>query len=109
MKINHLVQMVKGWFVGEFKPSAFSTGSCEVAVKNYLRGDNEKEHYHKLATEVTLVLSGQVKMLDKIWTDGDIITIFPEEVTAFEALSDATLVVVKIPGALNDKYFLSED
>ena len=33
-----------------------------------------------------------------------LIKIFPGESTAFEAITDAITVVVKIPGALNDKY-----
>lgn len=104
MKTNKLEKMVKGWFVGGFKPTAFSTKECEVAVKKYNRGDSEEKHYHKIATEITLILEGQVIMFDKTWKQGDIITIEPYEATAFEALEDTTTVVVKIPGALDDKY-----
>ena len=106
MKQDRLDQMFKGWFVGAFQPTAFSTDACEVAVKYYRAGDNEDAHYHKVATEITLVLSGKVRMLEEIWGDGDIITINPGEVTAFEALTDAITVVVKTPGALNDKFLL---
>lgn len=96
--------MVKGWFVGEFAPSAHSTGNCEVAVKRYKAGEREAAHYHKIATEITLVLSGSVRMCGLEWGDGDIVTLTPNEVTDFEALTDAVCVVVKTPGALNDKY-----
>jgi quercetin dioxygenase-like cupin family protein len=106
MKQDRLDQMFKGWFVGAFHPTAFSTDACEVAVKYYKAGDCEDAHYHKVATEITLVLSGKVSMLEKSWCDGDIITISPGEVTAFEALTDAVTVVVKLPGALDDKFLL---
>ena len=64
------------------------------------------EGYFSLANvpEVTMVLSGKVKMFGKVWTDGDIVTILPGEITAFEALTDAVTVVLKVPGVLNDKY-----
>lgn len=106
MKHDRLDQMFKGWFVGAFEPTAFSTDACEVAVKSYKSGDHEDKHYHKVATEITLILNGKVRMLEKIWTNGDIITISPGESTAFEAITDTLTVVVKVPGALDDKYQL---
>ena len=96
--------MVKGWFVGDFSPTAFATRDCEVAVKSYKVGDYENFHHHKVATEITVVISGQVRMLGKIWDTGDIIVLEPGIVTDFEALTDVTNVVVKVPGAINDKY-----
>jgi quercetin dioxygenase-like cupin family protein len=104
MNTANLKDMVKGWFVGGFNPTAYSTEACEVGVKTYKQGDSEGAHYHKVATEITLVLSGKVTMRDQVWEAGDIIVLEPGEVTAFEAMTDATTVVVKVPGALNDKY-----
>ena len=54
--------MVKGWFVGRFTPTVLSTNDVEVAVKHYKKGDYESAHYHKIATEVTVIISGRVKM-----------------------------------------------
>ncbi|MEL0022628.1 MAG: hypothetical protein VW934_00130 [Alphaproteobacteria bacterium] len=104
MKKAQLVDMFKGWFVGDFNPTAFSTDQCEVAVKTYKEGDSDAAHYHKLAHEITLVLNGTVSMLDQTWQSGDIVVIEPGEVSSFTALTDATLVVVKVPGAKDDKY-----
>jgi quercetin dioxygenase-like cupin family protein len=103
-----LDQMVNGWFVGGFNPTALSTKDCEVAVKEYKEGTREAAHYHKIATEVTLILSGRVRMLGKEWGAGDIIVLAPGDVTDFEALTDAVNVVVKTPGALNDKYLVDQ-
>ena len=104
MKHDCLNDMVKGWFVGAFIPTACSTTACEVAIKYYRAGDFEDFHYHKVATEVTVILNGRVRMADREWSDGDIITLSPGEPSEFVALTDATTVVVKIPGALSDKY-----
>lgn len=108
MNAAKLGDMVKGWFVGGFKPTAFSTEACEVGVKAYKAGDGEAAHYHKIATEITLVLSGTVSMRGQTWSEGDIIVLEPGDITAFEAISDATTVVVKVPGALDDKYVVGE-
>ena len=104
MKHYRFDDMVKGWFVGDFTPTSFSTKTCEVAVKRYNAGDYESSHHHKIATEITLVLSGQVRMIGKIWGEGDIIVLEPGIATDFEALTDAVNVVVKVPGALDDKF-----
>lgn len=104
MKHAKLSEMVKGWFVGGFNPAAHSTDACEVAVKQYKAGDKEETHYHKVATEITLVLSGRVRMAGREWGAGDIVVLEPGEATDFEALSDAINVVVKTPGALDDKF-----
>ena len=104
MKHHRLEEMVKGWFVGNFTPTAFATKDCEVAVKHYHAGDREELHHHKVATEITLVLSGKVRMMGKVWEEGDIIVLEPGAATDFEAITDASNVVVKIPGANDDKY-----
>ncbi len=104
MKTARLDEMIKGWFVGNFTPTALATEACEVAVKMYKAGERENAHFHKIATEVTLILSGRVRMMGKEWGPGDIVVLSPGEITDFEALTDAVNVVVKTPGATNDKY-----
>lgn len=104
MKHAKLDDMVKGWFVGGFSPTAHNTESCEVAVKYYKAGDKERAHTHKVATEITLVLSGHVRMAGREWSGGDIVILAPGEITDFEAITDCVNVVVKTPGALDDKF-----
>lgn len=104
MENFRLEDMIKGWFVGGFTPTALSTEACEVAIKHYKAGDHESAHYHKVATEITAIVSGEVRMCGRTWGPGDIVVLKPGEITDFVAISDAVNVVVKLPGALNDKY-----
>ena len=104
MKTDHLSAMVKGWFVGGFSPAVVQTNDVEVAVKHYKAGDKEEMHYHKVATEITVIVSGSVRMAGREFGPGDIVALEPNEPTDFEALTDAVNVVVKLPGAANDKY-----
>lgn len=53
---------------------------------------------------MTLVLSGEVRMMGRTWRDGDIIILSPGETTDFEAITDAVTVVVKTPSISGDKY-----
>lgn len=104
MKRYRLDDMTKGWFVGDFDPAALKTSAAEVAVKSYVAGTLEPRHYHKVTPEVTLIISGEVRMNDDHYSAGDIIVIEPGEATDFEALSNATTIVVKLPSVAGDKY-----
>jgi len=97
-------EMVNGWFVGDFQPTALATQAAEVAVKHYPAGASEARHYHRIAQELTLIQSGRVRMNGVDYAAGDIVVVAPFESTDFLALQDSVTVVVKIPGALNDKY-----
>ena len=104
MKIAKIKNMIGGWFVGNFEPTLLKTNDVEVALKSYKKGDYENRHYHKIATEITVIAQGKVKMNGIIYNAGDIIVIEPNESTDFEALEDTKNLVVKYPGANNDKY-----
>ena len=104
MIVDNLSNMTKGWFIGNFEPSLLKTNDVEVAVKSYKAGDHEDKHYHRVATEYTVIIDGEVEMNGVRYKAGDIIVMEPGESTDFTAVTDSTNVVVKIPGANNDKY-----
>jgi quercetin dioxygenase-like cupin family protein len=109
LKHAKLKDMLKGWFVGNFQPTALNTTACEVGVKSYKAGEKEMLHHHKIATEITLILAGKVRMAGQEWTEGDIVVLNPGDATDFEALTDCINVVVKVPGAADDKYLGNQD
>lgn len=104
MKKARLEQMTKGWFVGNFEPTVLRTAEVEVAVKHYKSGDFEAEHHHKVAAEVTVIVTGRVKMNGVEHRAGDILLISPGESSDFEVLEDTVTTVVKYPGVAGDKY-----
>jgi len=104
MQSYRLDDMTRGWFVGDFAPTALKTGACEVGLKHYAAGDREDRHYHKVATELTLIVSGRVRMNGQEFGAGDIVVVAPGEAVDFAALEPTANVVVKIPGVLGDKY-----
>jgi hypothetical protein len=105
--IQHaLDDMVRGWFVGDFEPVAHRSTDVEVAIKHYRAGDCEARHLHKIATELTAVVSGIVRMDGRDLSAGDIVTLAPGEPCDFEAVTDAVVVAVKLPAAKDDKYLV---
>ena len=108
MRVARLADMLKGWFVGDFEPTLYRTDKVEVAVKKYKAGDREAWHYHKVATEISVVIGGSVRMNGHECAAGDVIVMDPGEGTDFEALEDTITAVVKIPGARDDKFVRGE-
>ena len=104
MKVSHINEMKGGWFVGNFEPTLYKTNDTEVAIKEYEAGDYGVRHYHKISTELTVIVRGTVKMNDIEYNEGSIIIMEPGENTDFLAVTDTITVVVKLPGANNDKY-----
>jgi hypothetical protein len=104
MQTAKLSEMTKGWFIGNFTPTLAPTEAVEVAVKEYPAGFSEEWHFHKIATEYTVIVSGEVEMNGSRYTSGTIIIIHPGEGTDFRALTPTITVVVKLPGASNDKF-----
>jgi hypothetical protein len=106
MKKIKLDDMIGGWFIGNFTPTVLNNSCFEAGVKYYKKGDFENAHYHKISTEYTVIVEGEVKMNNIIYKKGDIIVISPMESTDFIALTDVTTTVIKIPSSINDKYNL---
>jgi len=104
MKKVKLDSMVKGWFVGNFLPTVYKTDAVEVGIKRYKANDYEKKHHHKIATEITVIVSGSATMNGKKYIGGDIIVIEPGDTTDFLANTDVITAVVKIPSVPDDKY-----
>lgn len=104
MDLFKIENMFKGWFIGDFEPSLYKTQDVEVGIKEYEAGEYESHHYHKIATEFTVIIDGKVEMNGESYSTGDIIRIMPNEITDFKAITNTKTVVVKIPGAINDKY-----
>lgn len=104
MRTSQIDSFFKGWFIGPFSPTLNPTAAFECALKKYHAGDYEAKHYHAVATEYTIIATGQVRMNGVEYGPDSIIEIKPGEATDFEALTDTITFVVKIPGVSGDKY-----
>jgi hypothetical protein len=104
VNILALSDMTRGWFVGDFQPTAHHSCDVEVAIKHYTAGDSEECHVHRVATELTAVVSGTVRMNGRVLNAGEIVKLAPGEPCDFVAVTDATVVAVKTPAVVGDKY-----
>lgn len=104
MRVHDLSQMVGGWFVGHFQPTAVHSDQFEVAIKRYRAGDKEPKHHHRVAWEITAIAEGSVRMCGQVFGPGAIVHLSPGDSTDFEALEDCITVVVKSPSVAADKF-----
>jgi quercetin dioxygenase-like cupin family protein len=98
----------KGWFIGDFSPSLFKNTHFEVAVKFFQKGEVEPAHKQIIATEITVVIEGTIRLADSLFERGDVISIPPHEVADFESITDSSLVCIKFPSIPNDKVVIDE-
>ena len=101
-------EMTGGWFIGDFKPSIIKTKDYEVGYKIHKKGEHWPTHYHKVATEVTFVVSGKMTIQGKLLQTGDIFVLEPNEIADPVFLQDTSLVIVKSPSVIGDKYIVEE-
>ncbi len=106
MKSYTLGSMKGGWFVGDFEPNCLRSPDCEVACQSFHAGQYEPTHVHKVAREITVVVSGHACMAGQELRAGDILMLEPGEPADFKALEDTKTVVVKVPSVIGDKYFV---
>ena len=93
-----------GWILGNFMPAVIQTKYFEVCVKTFKIGDGEASHFQLIATEVTVVLSGRVRMGENLLDENDILVVSPGEVVDFEALTDCKVLGIKFPSLPEDKF-----
>ena len=103
MIVNKMEEFTKGWFVGDFSPVLLHSKDYEIAVKWFKAGEKEPLHKQITATEITVVIAGQIRLGGEISSKGDVITIPPGEFAEFESITDSSLVCVKTPSLPNDR------
>ncbi len=72
----------------------------------YKKGDKEAKHVHKVAKEITVIVSGAFLMNGEKLEAGDVILLEPGEPADFECIEDGANAVIKTPSVLDDKYIM---
>ena len=104
MQVYNTDDLVGGWFIGQFDGAVFNTPVCEVSYKKHHAGETWPAHYHNIADEINYLISGKMEVNGQ-QLEGPVIFIIPRgEVAAPIFHTDVSLIVVKVPGALDDKY-----
>lgn len=106
MKVGKLSEFYRGWVIGNFEPSLHKTQDFEVGILTHPKGEKWPAHYHKVATEYNILISGTMKLCGVELVPGDTFIIEPLEVADPTFHEDCTIVCIKIPSDTKDKYIL---
>jgi len=106
METFKLKNYTRGWIVGDFTPNVLRTKKFEFAVKDYKVGDKEEAHFHKVATEISVVVTGEFEMNGKRLKKGDILVMNPDDVARFKCVKAGSTAIIKIPSVKGDKYLV---
>ena len=95
-----------GWFVGNFEPSLIKRDDIEVGIKNIKANTQPDFHYHKLKTEYTILLEGQIICIKKniVVEPGTIIKLYPYEKNDQFFPVDSLILILNTPSIKGDKY-----
>ena len=104
LEVHSLSDMKAGWFIGNFEPAVVRTAHVEVAVKRYPKGFVDEAHYHRISTEITVIVSGRAKFNGQVCDQGSVVLVPPGLTVLFEAIDDVVTTVVKLPSVAADKY-----
>ena len=107
MKTFKLTDMDRGWFVGDFSPTAFPSKHFEVNFRTHNKGDKWDLHYHSKSTEINLVVKGKMSFNNTILLEGDIFIVEPWQISDPDFLEDTTVVCIRTP-SVNDKIVVQE-
>ena len=109
MYSNKLSEMTRGWFVGDFEPSAYRTNEAEAGIRLLEAGYCEQAHYHRTSVKVIAVLAGKLRMFHREWLEDDIVVFEPGDISSIEALQDSKIVMLLLPGIKNDKVYVNSE
>lgn len=98
--------MIRGWFIGNFEPSVLKTDQFEVGLLTHPAGEKWPHHYHKVATEYNLLITGKIIIQGQELVPGDIFIFQPGEIADPTFLEDCVVLCVKTPSVKNDKFIV---
>lgn len=103
MKIFDPSDMVRGYFIGDFEPSAYRTSAFEVSLMTHQQGEAWDAHYHTISDEINYLMEGRMTINGQLLQAPVIFVIQRGEIADPQFLTDCKLIVVKTPSAPGDK------
>jgi len=101
--------MFRGWFVGDFEPSAYRTEDFEVALLVHKAGEDWPAHYHERSTEINYLLEGEMSINGTHLKAPVIFVIDRGEVADPTFHTDCRIICIKSPSAPGDKIIVSKE
>lgn len=106
MIIRNLSEFTRGWFIGDFSPSVLQSKDFEVGILKHPKGQKWAYHYHAVATEYNVLLSGKMIIQGITIEPNTVFVLSPNEISDSEFVEDCTILCVKTPSIPGDKFLV---
>ncbi len=103
MKTNHISNFIRGWFIGDFEPSLLRTKDFEIAIITHKKHEKIPKHFHPVAKEYNVLLSGHMRINGKEILKGTTFIFEPGEECDVLVREDSQVLCVKVPSIIGDK------
>lgn len=104
MHVTKLSHYIRGWFIGNFKPTVLRTKDFEVGVLTHKKDEKWPAHYHKQSIEYNVLVSGKMIVQGKELNSGDVFVFDKGEIADPVFVEECTIVCVKVPSIPSDKF-----
>ena len=101
--IWEIKDFTRGWFIGNFIPSIIKTTDFEVGLLTHKQNEKWAFHYHQYMIEINILVSGSMKLNEKIIKKNSIFTIYENEIACPDFIEDCKIICIKVPSVVNDK------
>ena len=108
MKVSRIEDTEKGWFIGNFPKAAFESKDFEVSWRIHPAGESWDLHYQENATEINLLISGEMVLNGVRLSSGDVFILDPYEITDVKFIKECSVVCVKTPSIPDDKIVVTK-
>lgn len=100
-KIN-MKKMKRGYFIGDFEPSAFRTNQVEICYKGASKYTLDAGYYRKIDVQFIFLNRGTAEINGKKFKKFDLIKFEPGEVINIFALTNIEMTIIRFPGTKGD-------
>lgn len=97
---------IRGWLIGNFIPSIEKTIDYEVGYLQHSKSSFWNFHFHKISTEINILVKGKMIINNIIYEKDDIFIINNNVISCPIFIDDCELICIKIPSVPNDKYLI---
>ena len=102
----NLCDYTRGWLIGNFIPSIEKNMDYEVGYLRHTKNSFWSYHYHKVATEINILVKGKMIINNITYEQNDIFIINKNVISCPIFLDDCEIICIKNPSIPGDKYII---
>jgi len=96
----------RGWLIGDFEPNIKRVSEYEIGLLTHKKNEQWGFHYHRVAIEINVLVSGKMIINNQPIYAGDIFVFEPNVIACPIFSEECKIICIKIPSRPSDKYII---